>query len=150
MSKCSGGSTSSQGPESQNIQQLKNLERRLLSETSKGQGLTVERAADLAGEVGNFLETHSSNESALLRTIETLLSQLSITMARIYEDTSLSKAVKASYEQRIKQLEQLLIEQTRPFSRGERTSSAPAPGDQGRQTYVWKRVNSSYLGTSND
>lgn len=136
LSKCKS-ELSADGPDSRSTRRLRKLEQRIVSEALEGRELTVQRAADLAKQVDEFLRTQSPNEVitsrislrvcgmmsflmsqySLLRIIETLLKQLSASMAHVYEGTSLSRAVKASYEHRIQQLEQSLKEQTRQLGR---------------------------------
>ena len=60
LSKCKS-ELSAKGPESRSMRHLRKLEQRIVSETFE-RGLTVQRAADLAVRIGEFLRTQSPNE----------------------------------------------------------------------------------------
>lgn len=67
LSKCES-EVSNDGPDSREMRQLRKLEQRVVAETlEKRHGLTVQRAADLAMEVGEFLRTQSPNEVISLK-----------------------------------------------------------------------------------
>jgi hypothetical protein len=61
LTKCES-EASSDGPDPHSTRRLKKLERRIVTEALEGHKLTVQRAANLADKVGEFLRTQSPNE----------------------------------------------------------------------------------------